>query len=135
MDRLQSMRVFAKVVEQGSFVRAAEILEISNAVATRFIADLEAHLGTRLLNRSTRRLSLTEAGLAYLERVRLILAEVDDAEALVSLDAKKPTGTLAIYSHAGYGQTQLGALLSGYSLAYPEVVVDVTLSARAVDLV
>ena len=135
MDRLQSMRVFAKVVEQGSFVRAAEIMEISNAVATRFIADLEAHLGTRLLNRSTRRLSLTEAGQAYLERVRLILAEIDDAEALVSLDTKKPTGTLAVYSHAGFGQAQVGGLLAGYSQIYPEVVLDVTLSDRAVDIV
>jgi DNA-binding transcriptional LysR family regulator len=135
MDRLQSMRVFAKVVEQGSFVRAAEILEISNAVATRFIAGLEAHLGTRLLNRSTRRLSLTEAGQAYLERVRLILAEIDDAEALVSLDTKTPTGTLALYSHAGFGQSQLGELVSGYSQAYPEVALDITLSDRAVDLV
>ncbi|MBP0597069.1 LysR family transcriptional regulator [Herbaspirillum sp. LeCh32-8] len=135
MDRLQSMRVFAKVVEQGSFVRAAEIMEISNAVATRFIADLEAHLGTRLLNRSTRRLSLTEAGQAYLDRVRLILAEIEDAEALVSLDTKKPTGTLSIYSHAGFGQSQLGELVSGYSQAYPEVVLDITLSDRAVDLV
>lgn len=135
MDRLQSMRVFAKVVEQGSFVRAAEMLEISNAVATRFIADLEAHLGTRLLNRSTRRLSLTEAGQAYLERVRLILAEIDDAEALISLDTKKPTGTLAVYSHAGFGQSQLGKLATGYSQAYPEVVLDITLSDRTVDLV
>lgn len=135
MDRLQSMRVFAKVVEQGSFVRAAEMLEISNAVATRFVADLEAHLGVRLLNRSTRRLSLTEAGQAYLERVRLILAEVDDAEALVSLESKRPTGTLAIYSNAGFGQSQLGEMLAGYSQLYPDVRLDVHLSDRSVDLV
>ncbi|MFL9925074.1 LysR family transcriptional regulator [Herbaspirillum lusitanum] len=135
MDRLQSMRVFAKVAEQGSFVRAAENLEISNAVATRFIADLEAHLGTRLLNRSTRKLSLTEAGQAYLERVRHILPEIDDAEALVSLETKRPTGTLALYSVSGFGQTQLGKILPGYAKAYPEVVLDITLSDRPVDLV
>ncbi|MET3430935.1 LysR family transcriptional regulator [Herbaspirillum seropedicae] len=135
MDRLQSMRVFAKVVEQGSFVRAAELLDISNAVATRFIADLEAHLGTRLLNRSTRRLSLTEAGQAYLERVRMILAEVDDAEALVSLETKRPAGTLAIYCNAGFGQSQLGEMLSAYSQAYPEVALDISLSERSIDLV
>lgn len=135
MDRLQSMRVFAKVVEQGSFVRAAEILEISNAVATRFVADLEAHLGTRLLNRSTRRLSLTEAGQVYLERVRLIMAEIEDAEALVSLDTKTPTGTLAIYSHAGFGQARLSPLLAGYAEKYPEVTLDITLSDRTADLV
>ncbi len=129
------MRVFAKVVEQGSFVRAAELLEISNAVATRFIADLEAHLGTRLLNRSTRRLSLTEAGQAYLERVRMILAEVDDAEALVSLETKRPAGTLAIYCNAGFGQSQLGEMLAAYSQAYPEVGLDISLSDRSIDLV
>ncbi|AYR24279.1 LysR family transcriptional regulator [Herbaspirillum rubrisubalbicans] len=135
MDRLQSMRVFAKVVEQGSFVRAAELLDISNAVATRFIADLEAHLGTRLLNRSTRRLSLTEAGQAYLERVRMILAEVDDAEALVSLETKRPAGTLAIYSNAGFGQSQLGEMLAAYAETYPEVALDINLSDRSIDLV
>lgn len=135
MDRLQSMRVFAKVVEQGSFVRAAELLEISNAVATRFIADLEAHLGTRLLNRSTRRLSLTEAGQAYLERVRMILGEIDDAEALVSLETKRPAGTLAIYANAGFGQSQLGELLAGYAQAFPDVALDINLSDRAIDLV
>ncbi|NUT59748.1 LysR family transcriptional regulator [Herbaspirillum sp. C9C3] len=135
MDRLQSMRVFAKVVEQGSFVRAAELLDISNAVATRFIADLEAHLGTRLLNRSTRRLSLTEAGQAYLERVRMILSEVDDAEALVSMETKRPAGTLAIYSNAGFGQSQLGEMLAAYSGSYPEVGLDIYLSDRSIDLV
>ncbi|UWE18690.1 LysR family transcriptional regulator [Herbaspirillum huttiense] len=135
MDRLQSMRVFAKVVEQGSFVRAAELLEISNAVATRFIADLEAHLGTRLLNRSTRRLSLTEAGQAYLERVHMILAEVDDAEALVSMETKRPAGKLAIYSNAGFGQSQLGEMLAAYAGTYPDVGLDVYLSDRSIDLV
>lgn len=135
MDRLQSMRVFAKVVEQGSFVRAAELLEISNAVATRFIADLEAHLGTRLLNRSTRRLSLTEAGQAYLERVRMILGEIDDAEALVSLETERPAGTLAIYANAGFGQSQLGELLAGYAQAFPDVALDINLSDRSIDLV
>ena len=135
MDRLQSRRVFAKVVEQGSFVRAAELLDISNAVATRFIADLEAHLGTRLLNRSTRRLSLTEAGQAYLERVHMILAEVDDAEALVSMETKRPAGTLAIYSNAGFGQSQLGEMLAAYAGIYPDVGLDVYLSDRSIDLV
>ena len=64
MDRLQSMRVFSRVVEQGSFARAAKVMELSNAVVTRHVADLETHLGTRLLNRTTRKLSLTETGQA-----------------------------------------------------------------------
>lgn len=135
MDRLQSMRVFAKVVEQGSFVRAAQALEMSNAVVTRHVADLEEHLGIRLMNRTTRRLSLTETGEAYLERVKQILQEIDDAEAIASSLSQKPAGTLRIYSHLGFGQHQLGHLLPAYSREYPDVVIDVTVSDRTVDLV
>src|SRR6478672_5686466 len=135
MDRLQSMRVFAKVVEQGSFARAGQALDMSNAVVTRLVADLENHLGTRLLNRTTRRLSLTETGHAYLEKVVQILQEVEDAEAIASSHAKKPAGTLRIYSHVGFGQLQLAQLLPEYARAFPDVVLDVTLSDRTVDLV
>lgn len=135
MDRLQSMRVFAKVVEQGSFARAAQALNMSNAVVTRHVADLEEHLGTRLLNRTTRRLSLTETGHAYLERVLQILQEIEDAEAIASAQASKPTGVLRIYSHLGFGQEQLARLLPEYARQYPEVALDVTLSDRTVDLV
>ncbi|KIF83080.1 LysR family transcriptional regulator [Noviherbaspirillum autotrophicum] len=135
MDRLQSMRVFAKVVEQGSFARAAQMLDISNAVVTRHVADLEEHLGTRLLNRTTRRLSLTETGHAYLERVLQILQEVEDAEAIASAHSKKPTGTLRIYSQIGFGQLHLARLLREYAKLCPDVVLDVTLSDRNVDLV
>jgi DNA-binding transcriptional LysR family regulator len=135
MDRLQSMRVFAKVVEQGSFARAGQSLDISNAVVTRHVADLEDHLGTRLLNRTTRRLSLTETGHAYLERVLQILQEIEDAEAIASSQSKKPTGTLRIYSHIGFGQLQLAQLLPEYANRYPDVMLDVTLSARTLDLV
>jgi DNA-binding transcriptional LysR family regulator len=135
MDRLQSMRVFAKVVEQGSFARAAQAMDMSNAVVTRHVADLEEHLGTRLLNRTTRKLSLTETGHAYLERVLQILQEVEDAEAIASAHSTKPTGTLRIYSHLGFGQMQLGQLLPEYAAAYPEVTLDVTLHDRPLDLV
>lgn len=135
MDRLQSMRVLAKVVEQGSFAAAAQLMGMSNAVATRHIADLERHLGTRLLNRTTRRLSLTEPGRAYLERVRGILLEIDAAEAQVSQNASRVTGTLRLYSQLGFGQVHLARLLPLYAEACPDVVLDVTLSDRAVDLV
>ena len=135
MDRLQSMRVFAKVVEQGSFAGAGKVLDISNAVVTRHVADLEEHLGTRLLNRTTRRLSLTETGHAYLERVLQILQEIEDAEAVASSQSKKPSGTLRLYSHLGFGQTQLAHLLPAFAGKYPDVTLDVTLSDRSVDLV
>jgi DNA-binding transcriptional LysR family regulator len=135
MDRLVSMRVFAKVVEQGSFARAAEALEMSATVVTRNVADLEAHLGTRLLNRTTRRLSLTETGQQYLERVRQILSDIDDADALASSSSRKPSGTLRIYCHPGFGQSQLAMLLPLYAQSMPDVVLDVTLADHAVDLV
>lgn len=135
MDRLQSMRVFAKVVEQGSFARAAQALDMSNAVVTRLVADLEHHLGTRLLNRTTRKLSLTETGHAYLERVLQILQEIEDAEAIASAQASKPTGTLRIYSHLGFGQQQLPQLLPEYAARYPDLTLDITVSDRTVDLI
>jgi DNA-binding transcriptional LysR family regulator len=135
MDRLQSMRVFSKVVEKGSFARAAEALDLSNAVVTRHIADIEKHLGTRLLNRTTRKLSLTETGHAYLERVNHILQEIDDAESSASSLSKKASGTLRIYSPLAFGQVQLAQLLPLYAQAFPDVMLDVTISDRPVDLV
>ena len=129
------MRVFAKVVEQGSFVGAAQVMELSNAVVTRHVADLENHLGTRLLNRSTRKMSLTETGLAYLTRVRHILAEIDEADAIASVLSKKLVGTLNIYSQISFGQMQLACLLPRYALQFPDVVLNVTMSDRTVDLV
>jgi DNA-binding transcriptional LysR family regulator len=135
MDRLQSMRVFAKVVEQGSFARAGQAMDMSNAVVTRHVADLESHLRTRLLNRTTRRLSLTETGQAYLERVKQILHEIDDAEAIASSQSQKPAGTLRIYSVLGFGKQQLAEILPAYAKENPDVVLDVTLSDQTVDLV
>jgi DNA-binding transcriptional LysR family regulator len=129
------MRVFAKVVEQGSFARAALALDMSNTVVTRNVADLESHLGTRLLNRTTRKLSLTETGKQYLERVRQILADIDDADAIASSSARKASGTLRIYCHPGFGQYQLARLLPLYAASVPEVVLDVSLADHAVDIV
>jgi DNA-binding transcriptional LysR family regulator len=135
MDRLVSMRVFAKVVDLGSFAAAASALGMSAAVVTRNVADLEAHLGTRLLNRTTRRLSLTESGQQYLDRVRQILLDIDDAEAAASSSARQPSGTLRIYCHPTFGKSQLAQLLPRFAQATPEVVLDVTLADDDVDLV
>ena len=135
MDRLQSMRVFAKVVEQGSFARAGTAMEMSNAVVTRYLADLEQHLGTRLLNRTTRSLSLTETGQGYLERVRQILSDIDDADALASASACKPSGTLRIYCHPNFGQSRLAPMLPLFAAEFPDIVLDVTLSDKDADLV
>lgn len=135
MDRLQAMRIFAKVVEHGGFARAATALGMSNTVVTRNVAELEAHLGTRLLNRTTRKLALTEAGLQYLERVRLILTDIDEAEAVVTTSARTASGTLRIYCQPSFGHAQLAPLLPRYAAQMPEVCLDVTLADKAVDLV
>lgn len=135
MDRLQAMRVFARVVEHGSFARAASALGMSNTVVTRNVAELESHLGTRLLHRTTRKLALTEAGQQYLERVRQILADIDEAEAVASNSARTARGTLRIYCQPGFGHAQLAPLLPQYAAQMPDVCLDVTLADKAVDLV
>ena len=84
MDQLRAMRVFAGVIDAGSFNGAATALRLSPAAVTRLVAELEDHLGARLINRTTRRLALTEIGEAYLDKVRRILADIDESEALTS---------------------------------------------------
>lgn len=135
MDQLQSMRVFVKVADQGSFARAATQLDMSNAVVTRHVADLEGRLGTRLMNRTTRSLSLTEAGQVYLERAKQILEELDDAEQMVLERTQEPVGTLRIVAPVVFGIHNFGQVLRDYTRRYPRVVPDITLVDRSVDLV
>src|SRR4051794_36151731 len=96
MDRLHAMRLFARVIDEGSFAAAARALNVSPAVMTRSIADLEEHLGARLVNRTTRRLALTEIGESYLERARQILADLDDAEALAGASTVEARGQVRV---------------------------------------
>jgi DNA-binding transcriptional LysR family regulator len=135
MDHLQSMKVFVRVADLGSFARAANSMDISNAVATRHIADLEGRLGTRLLNRTTRSLSLTESGQVYLERARQILDELDDVEQMVVARNHEPVGSLRIVAPVVFGLHNLAPVLQTYAQRYPKVVPDVTLVDRQVDLV
>ncbi|QQC62876.1 LysR family transcriptional regulator [Paraburkholderia ginsengisoli] len=135
MDHLQSMRVFVKVADLGSFARAASAMDISNAVATRHVADLEGRLGTRLLNRTTRSLSLTESGQVYLERARQILDELEDVEQMVVARNHEPVGTLRIVAPVVFGLHNLAPVLQTYAERYPKVIPDVTLVDRQVDLV
>ena len=92
MDQLRAMRVFARVANEGSFAAASRALDLAPAVVTRVVAELEEHLGARLMNRTTRRLALTEVGEDYLLRVRQILADVDEAEVLVGNATSQPRG-------------------------------------------
>ena len=88
MDRLQAMRVFARVADEGGFAAAARALDMSPPVVTRVVAELEQHLNTRLLHRTTRKVAVTEAGDAYLQRVRSILSDIDDAEAAATASTR-----------------------------------------------
>jgi DNA-binding transcriptional LysR family regulator len=135
MDHLQSMRVFVKVADLGSFARAASAMDISSAVTTRHIADLEGRLGTRLLNRTTRSLSLTESGQVYLERARQILDELEDVEQMVVARNHEPVGTLRIAAPVVFGLHSLAPVLQSYTERFPKVVPDLTLVDRGVDLV
>jgi DNA-binding transcriptional LysR family regulator len=135
MNHLQSMRVFVKVADSGSFVRAASVLGISSAVVTRHVADLESRLGTRLLNRTTRSLSLTESGQVYLERVRHILDDLEGVERMVVARNHEPVGTLRIVAPVVFGLHNFAPVLQRYTERYPNVVPDLTLVDRHVDLV
>ena len=135
MDRLQSMRVFTKVVDSGNFASAADALGLANSVVTRYVADLERHLGARLLNRTTRRLSLTEAGALYIERCHQILAEIDEADQAVGQTTGSLRGTLRINAPVTFGVRYLSPVIARFVEKNPEVVMDVAFVDRVVDLV
>ena len=134
MDTLHNMRMFVRVVEAGSFTAAAVQMDVTTAHASRAISDLEAHLRTRLLNRTTRRIALTEAGQQYFERCVGILTDVDQAEALASNAHATPAGRLRVHSMAGFGIHYLAPLIAQYQERYPSVQVDLTIAQRVPDL-
>jgi len=134
MDTLQNMRVFVRVVEAGSFTGAAQHLNTTTAYASRAVSDLEAHLRTRLLNRTTRRIALTEAGERYLQRCEQILAYVDQAEAEAGDAHARPAGRLKVHSMTSFGQHYVVPLISRYQQRHPSVHVDLTLAQRMPDL-
>ncbi|APW43966.1 LysR family transcriptional regulator [Rhodoferax saidenbachensis] len=125
MDRLMSMRVFQRVIDEGSFAGAARALDMSPAVVTRLVADLEDHLGTRLLHRSTRRLSLSDAGETYLSRVRAILQDIDEAHLLASSQTHEHAGVLHILATPLLATHILAPLLVGFRERYPKILLDV----------
>ena len=125
MDRLLSMRVFARVVDEGGFAAAARALDLSAPVVTRLVADLEDHLGTRLLQRSTRRLSLTDAGQAYLGRVRNILQDIDEADAVAKSQTHELEGLLRVHSPPVLASYVLGPMLPEFRQRYPKIEIDI----------
>lgn len=134
MDLAYAMKVLVKVVDAGSFARAAEALDTSTAAVSRQIGALEAHLGARLLNRTTRRLSLTDAGAEFCERSRMILNEIAEAEAVAGQQSLQPVGLLRITAPLSFGVTQLSRLLPAFRERHPQLKLDVDLTDRVVDL-
>ncbi|MDR5856723.1 LysR family transcriptional regulator [Caballeronia sp. LZ062] len=134
MDTLQNMRVFARVIQAGSFTAAAQSMNSTTGAMSRAVSELEAHLRTRLMNRSTRRLALTSAGERYLKRVVQILADIDGAEEEASCAHEHPSGTLRMFSFASVGQHYILPAIAQYRALYPDVKVELTLSQRMPDL-
>lgn len=135
MDTLVSMKVFRHVVEASSFAAAAECMDLSPAMASKHVMHLEAHLGARLLNRTTRRISLTEAGRGYYERCVQVLSELEEAEQAVNEASVVPKGTLRINALSTFGNRHLMPAIAEYTRQHPGVQVDITMSDHVVDLV
>lgn len=135
MDTLEGMRTFVTVVSLGSFTAAAERLQISKALASKYLAQLEARLGVRLLNRSTRTLHTTEAGRAYYERCLKILDEVDELEGLLREGRDEPRGTLTIAAPQTFGERFVSDAAAVFVQAWPQVSIELYFSDRYVNLV
>lgn len=135
MDRFRAIEAFAKVVEFGGFARAAERLGTSTSAVSRLVAELEAHLDARLINRTTRRLSLTEAGQSFYERSVPLLLDLEEAESSVRASAVLPSGSLRLSCGVTFGERFLAPAISEFAALHPQLVFDLDLSDRQVDLV
>ncbi|MEX3981444.1 LysR family transcriptional regulator [Paraburkholderia sp. EG287A] len=135
MDTLVSMKVFRQVVEAGSFVAAAERMNMSAAMASKHVMHLEQQLGARLLNRTTRRVAPTEAGREYYERVAQALTELDEAGQAVGAASVVPQGRLRVSSLTAFGLRHVMGAVADYAAGFPQVTVDITLSDRVVELI
>jgi LysR family transcriptional regulator for bpeEF and oprC len=135
MDRIQSMEVFRWVVDLGSFSRAADRLDMSRAAVTAHVAALESRLGLRLLNRTTRKLALTDDGAAYLDHVRRVLADVEETEATLAAGRTRPRGVLRVDLPVAIGRQFVVPALPRFAAQYPELKVVAILEDRRTDLI
>ncbi len=135
MDRLAAMQTFVRVAEAGSFTAVADQLNVARSAITRQIAALEAHLGVKLIARSTRRLSLTSAGATYLEQCREILDRIDEAEGDLAGERQTLRGTLRATVPLSFGLLHLTPLILEFSQAHPDIHIDVDFNDRRVNLI
>ena len=134
MNRLHAMELFAASVRQGSFSKAGRGAGLSPASVSRLVGDLEAVLGVQLLNRTSRSLSLTEAGQAYLHRIEPILDGIRNAEAEAGAFQRQPSGTLRVHCRLMFGNRVLARLIPGFQTAYPAIRVELHLAERPASL-
>lgn len=135
MDKFQEMRTFAAVVDAGSFVRAAEALAMSKAAVSRYVTELETRLGVRLMQRTTRKLSLTAEGEVFYARCQALLADIEEAEAEITAKSGEAAGLIKVNVPVSFGILHLATLWGEFRTRHPKVSFDVTLSDRVVDLV
>src|SRR5437764_12441627 len=135
MDRLDAMQAFVAVADLEGFAPAARKLGLSPSAVTRLIAALEERLGARLLQRTTRKVALTDVGARYLERVRRILADVEEAEGAAEGEQTRPGGRLVVSAPVGFGRLHVSPVMSAYLKRYPEVSGELRLSDRMINLV
>jgi DNA-binding transcriptional LysR family regulator len=135
MDRIDAMQAFVAVADLEGFAPAARKLKLSPSAVTRLIAALEERLGARLLQRTTRSVTLTDAGSRYLERARRILADVEEAERAAEGERTRPSGRLVVSAPLGFGRLHVSAVMSAYLKRYPEVSGELRLEDRMINLV
>ncbi|GAB3646615.1 LysR family transcriptional regulator [Ramlibacter alkalitolerans] len=124
MDRLQSMRVFQQVVDEGGFAAAARKLDLTPAAVTRLVSDLERHLGVRLLQRTTRRLALTPAGEVYLGRLRSILSDIDEADEVAHAHSREMSGTVRVLALPVVATHIIAPAIAEFQRLYPQIVLE-----------
>ncbi len=135
MDRIDAMRAFVSVADLEGFAPAARKLGLSASAVTRLVAGLEEHLGARLLQRTTRSVTLTDVGARYLERARRILGDVEEAEASAQAERSQPSGRLVVSAPLMFGRLHVGPIMSAYLKKYPDVSGELRLSDRMINLV
>jgi LysR family transcriptional regulator for bpeEF and oprC len=135
MDKLQAMQAFLRVVESGTFVKAAESMQLPKPTVTRLIQSLEEHLSVRLLNRTTRRVSVTSEGAAYYDRASRLLGEIDELEASVTAARSAPKGRLKIDLPGSLGVGVIVPALPDFRARYPDIDLEIGVGDRSVDLI
>ncbi|CAM3654073.1 LysR family transcriptional regulator [Rheinheimera salexigens] len=135
MDRLEAMRAFVAVVTEGSFSQAATSLNLSPQLVSKYVSQLEKHIAVRLLNRTTRKVNLTEAGTEYFQHAQQILLSIDEMDQQLSGLQQNPSGTLKISAPVSFALKHLGSLITDFQSHHPNVNIDLQLSDRKVDII